>query len=54
MLLLFGRRKQGTRIKDLLDIAKNFADFTEIDIVNRNDKILHEFIAYVKANGLIE
>ena len=54
MLSLFGRRKQGTRIKDLLDIAKIFADFTEIDIIQRNEKILHEFISYEKANGLIE
>ena len=53
-LLLFSKRKQGTRIKDLRDIAKNFADFTERDIIQRNDKILREFIAYVKANGLLE
>ena len=49
-----GQYKDGTRIKELRDLAKTHTDFTEADIVQRNARILHEFITYLKANDLIQ
>ena len=46
--------KEGTRNKELLDLAKTVADFTEQDIVQRNAKIIYEFTTYMRDYGLIE
>lgn len=48
-----GQYKQGTQIKELRDMAANLTDFTETHIVERNARILHSFITYLKENGLI-
>ena len=38
--------KEGTKIKELIDIASSHTDFTETDIVQRNTKIIAGFIDY--------
>ena len=50
------RRKESkkTKIVELLNIADNKEDFTEQDIMDRNDSIVNGFINYLKDNGLIK
>ncbi|WP_027868893.1 DUF262 domain-containing protein [Eubacterium sp. AB3007] len=45
--------KDGTKIKELQDMAKNCSDFDETDIVQRTTKIIFDFTAFMKDNGLI-
>ena len=45
--------KEGTKIKELKDLAARASDFTETDIVQRNAKIISEFINYMHSNGLL-
>ena len=47
------QRREGTKIKELVDMAKSEDDFTEKDIENRNEKILSEFRAYMRSNALL-
>lgn len=46
--------KEGTKIKELQDIAAIFNDFTEVDIVTRDAKIKQGFIAFLDGNGLLK
>ena len=50
-------RKQkiaGTKIKELLTLSVSNQDFTEIDIVQRNAKIVLKFQEYLGKNGLLQ
>ena len=46
--------KEGTKIKELLDLAATMTDFQEKDIVQRNARIIFAFTEYLQNNGLIE
>ena len=46
--------KEGTKIKELRDLAANASDFTETDIVKRNAEIMHGFIEFMNGNGLLK
>ncbi len=48
-----GNKKEGTTIKELLDLSNTVTDFTETDIEQRETKIIREFIKYLKNNGLL-
>lgn len=48
------QRKEGTKVKELRDLAATATDFTETDIVKRNAEIIQGFIDYMKSNGLLE
>lgn len=45
--------KEGTKIKELTDLASSVSDFTEVDIVQRNAKIISKFIEFMRDNGLL-
>ncbi len=47
------QKREGTKIKELRDMASNRTDFTERDIVQRTTDIIFEFTTYLKENGLI-
>lgn len=47
------QQKEGTRIKELTDLAGNAADFTESDIVQRNSRIIFAFVDFMRSNGLL-
>ena len=46
--------KGKTNILELLAIANNKNDFTENDILNRNEEIIKGFIAYLDQNELLK
>ena len=46
--------KDGTQIKELLNLADTMTDFQEKDIVQRNATIIFAFTEYLRANGLIQ
>ena len=46
--------KNGTRIYELLEMADRQTDFTEDDIVLRNERILNGFIDYLDRCGLLK
>lgn len=46
--------KEGTKIKELVDLANNVSDFTEKDIVLRSGSIMDCFIEFLTNNGLIK
>ena len=46
--------KNGTRIYELLEMADQQTDFTEDDIVRRNERILNSFIDYLDRCGLLK
>lgn len=48
-----GKKKEGTKVKELLDLAGSKTDFSEADILARHERILGGFIDYLKANNLI-
>ena len=48
------QKKEGTKVKELRDLAASIKDFTETDIVTRNARIIHGFIAYMDRNGLLK
>ncbi|MBQ6976887.1 MAG: DUF262 domain-containing protein [Selenomonadaceae bacterium] len=49
-----GRQKvQGTMIRELREIAETKKDFTEEDILTRNEKILSAFMKYLAQNNLL-
>lgn len=48
-----GKKKEGTKIKELLNMAKNKLDFTESNIMERNNEIINGFIEYLQANNLL-
>lgn len=45
--------KEGTKIKELTDLADSIPDFTEADIVQRTSKIIFGFIEFMYNNGLL-
>lgn len=45
--------KEGTKIKELTDLADTMTDFNEGDIVKRTANMIYEFTAYMKSNGLL-
>ncbi|MBR1479250.1 MAG: DUF262 domain-containing protein [Lachnospiraceae bacterium] len=47
------QKKEGTKIKELTDLAATANDFTESDIVQRNAKMIFGFIEFMKTNGLL-
>ncbi len=49
-----GQVKEGTKIHELLDLAQTKTDFTEADIVTRNNEIMDAFIMFLQSNGLIK
>ena len=48
------KKKVGTRIHELLEMADQQTDFTEDDIVRRNERILNSFIDYLDRCGLLK
>lgn len=48
------QEKEGTKVKELRDLAAAATDFTETDIVTRNAKIIHGFMEYMDSNGLLK
>lgn len=48
------QKLEGTKIKELHDLAATHQDFTETDIVQRNAKIMLAFQAYLKENDLMQ
>ena len=49
-----GKKKEGTKVKELLDLVHTKTDFTESDIIERHNAILDGFINYLKVNNLIQ
>ena len=47
------QKEEGTKIKELLDLATSTTDFTETDIVQRNARILFGFVEYMNDNCLL-
>lgn len=48
------KKKVGTRIYELLEMADQQTDFTEDDIVLRNERILNSFVDYLDRCGLLK
>ncbi len=48
-----GKKKEGTKIVELLNIAKAKLDFTEADIQARHIAILNGFIDFLRSNNLL-
>ena len=48
------KKKEGTEIKELLDLAVTKNDFSENDIVQRNAAMILEFIKFLKVNDIIQ
>ena len=48
------KKKSNTRIYELLEMADQQTDFTEDDIVRRNERILNGFINYLDRCGLLK
>lgn len=49
-----GKDKEGTIIKELIDMSASKSDFTEADIDARRTTILESFYAFVESNGLMK
>lgn len=49
-----GRSKRCTEIAELIEMSGSMNDFTEADILRRNDDIIDSFIAYLGENGLLK
>lgn len=47
------QRKEGTKIEELTVLAATATDFTESDIVERNAKIIFNFVEFMHSNGLL-
>lgn len=45
-------KKEGTKIKELINLANNCSDFTEADIEKRTRDIMDKFIEFLTQNGL--
>ena len=45
--------KEGTDIKELVDLANTKEDFTEEDIEKRHEQIISSFIEYMNDNELL-
>lgn len=49
-----GEYKDGTKVAELMHLAKEKSDFTEQDIIARFNLIVDNFIAYLDINNLVE
>ena len=49
-----GQEKEGTKIKELLDMIQTAADFTEENIICRYNAITNEFVQYLKKYELVQ
>lgn len=49
-----GVHKEGTKINELLSMAYNREDYTEHDIMDRNNNIIESFLNYMKTKNLIK
>lgn len=49
-----GKKIEGTMISELIQMAKTKTDFTEEDIIERNKKIVNEFINFLKQKKLLK
>lgn len=49
-----GKKKEGTKVKELLDLVHTKTSFTEQDILSRNSDIITGFINFLKSNNLIQ
>ena len=49
-----GKDKEGTIVKELIDMSASKSDFTEADIDARRTTILESFYAFVESNGLMK
>lgn len=47
-----GVLKEGTNNKELVDLASSASDFTEADILARNELIINSFLGYMVSTGL--
>lgn len=45
--------KEGTKNKELTDLAVTAVDFTESDIVQRNSKMIFDFVDFMHSNSLL-
>lgn len=48
------KKKVGTKVNELLELAHNHEDFSETDILKRHKSILDGFIEFLKTNNLIK
>lgn len=48
------KQKEGTKIIELLDLAKTKNDFVEQDLLDRDNVIIESFISFVDSNSLIK
>ena len=49
-----GKKIEGTMISELIQLANTKTDFTEEDIIERNEKIVNEFINFLKQKKLLK
>ena len=49
-----GAKKEGTKIKELVELANTKDDFVENDIIERNRKMIEKFLNYLFDNGLLK
>lgn len=47
------QKKEGSKIKELTDLAVNITDFTETDIIERKEKIISGFLEFMRLNDLL-
>lgn len=47
-----GQVKEATKVHELLTLSSSASDFTESDILKRNDAIIGAFLAFLNENGL--
>ena len=48
-----GQKKEGTKIIELLRMADNLSDFTEENILARNERIIEAFLDHLRYNDLV-
>lgn len=49
-----GKEKEGTIVKELIDMSASKSDFTERDIDARRTEMLESFYSFVESNGLLK
>ena len=48
------QEKKGTKINELLRLAKTNDDFIEADIIKRTNDMIERFMQYIAENGLAQ
>ena len=48
------KRRKPTQINELIELATNLDDFTELNILDRETKIISGFMRFMKDNGLLK